>query len=275
MSVVVPTRNRAAYLAVALQSLQSQDIDEPYELIVVDDASTDSTPDAARRAGASLIRQPEPRGPNAARNAGIAAAQGALVAIVDDDVLAPPGWLRAMRDGGRRHPQAGVFGGPIRARFEGDAPRSCGREEPPITTLDLGPVDRDAQAVWSANIALRRETWQQVGPFPEDAPIGGDEEVWLLAVRRSGRTIVYLADAWLEHRRAGADARLGSLVRSHYARGRNLRAWDVRRGEAPALGRELRVLAGCAWHAAWRRCPQGLIMGAHSLGRTREALRPR
>jgi glycosyltransferase involved in cell wall biosynthesis len=275
VSVVVPTRNRAAYLEVALRSIRSQDIDEPYELIVVDDASTDATPEVAERADATFIRQPEPSGPNAARNAGIAAAHGALVAMVDDDVLAPPGWLRAMRDGSRRHLEADVFGGPIRARFEGATPRSCGREQPPITTLDLGPADRNAEAVWSANIAFRRETWQEVGPFPEAAPIGGDEEEWLHAVRRSGRTIMYLADAWLEHRREGADARLGSLVRSHYARGRNLRAWDARRGEAPSLSRELRVLTGCAWHAAWRRCPQGLIMGAHSLGRTREALRPR
>jgi len=194
---------------------------------------------------------------------------------VDDDVVAPQGWLSAMLDGSRRHPEAEVFGGPIRARFEGRAPRSCGREDPPITTLDLGPADREAQAVWSANIALRRETWQRVGPFPEAAPIGGDEEEWLVGVRRAGGRVVYLADAWLEHRRAGADARLRSLVRSHYERGRNLRAWDVRRGEAPALGRELRVLAGCVWHAAIRRCPQGLIMGAHSLGRTREAVLPR
>lgn len=275
MSVVVPTRNRAAYLAVALESVRSQDIEEPYELIVVDDASTDSTADVARQASATLIEQPDPRGPNAARNAGIAAARGALVVMVDDDVLAPSGWLRAMRDGSRRHPEADVFGGPIRARFEGDAPRSCGREEPPITTLDLGTSDREADAVWSANIALRRETWEQVGPFPEAAPIGGDEEEWLLAVRRSGRKIVYLADAWIDHRRVGPDARLRSLVRSHYARGRNLRSWDVRRGEAPPFGRELRVLAGCVWHTAWRRCPQGVIMGAHSLGRAREALLPR
>jgi glycosyltransferase involved in cell wall biosynthesis len=275
VSVVVPTRNRAAYLEIALQSVRSQDIDEPYELIVVDDASTDSTPAVAEHAGAALIRQSEPSGPNAARNAGIAAARGPLVVMVDDDVLAPEGWLRAMLDGSRRHPEADVFGGPIRARFEGPAPRSCGREEPPITTLDLGPADRETDAVWSANIALRRETWRAVGPFPEAAPIGGDEEEWLHAVLRAGRTIVYLADAWLDHRRVDEDARLGSLMRGHYARGRNLRAWDARRGEAPALGRELRVLAGCAWHTAWRRCPQGLIMGAHSLGRTREALLPR
>ena len=275
MSVVVPTRNRAAYLDVALRTLRSQDIDEPYELIVVDDASTDETPATAEHLGARVIRQRERRGPNAARNAGIAATRAELIVLVDDDVAAPPGWLRALREGSARYPDADVFGGPIRARFDGHAPRSCGREAPPITTLDLGAADREVDAVWSANMALRRTTWERVGPFPEDAAVGGDEEEWLVAVRRGGGRIMYLAEALLEHRRAGADARLASLARAAYKRGRSVRAWDERRGEPPSLSRELRVLGGCAWHAGARACPQGLIMGAHSLGRTVEALRPR
>jgi hypothetical protein len=41
------------------------------------------------------------------------------------------------------------------------------------------------------------------------------------------------------------------------------------------MGRELRVLAGCGWHALRRGCPQGLIMGAHAAGRVAEALRRR
>ena len=275
MSVVVPTRNRAAYLEVALASILSQELDEPFEVIVVDDASTDETATTAERLGARVIRQPDRRGPNAARNAGIAATRAELIVLVDDDVAAPPGWLRALREGSLGHPDADVFGGPIRARFDGPAPRSCGREAPPITTLDLGSADRDVDAVWSANMALRRATWEHVGPFPEEAAVGGDEEEWLVAVRSRGGRIVYLAQAMIEHRRAGADARLASLARAAYSRGRSVRAWDERRGEPPSLGRELRVLGGCAWHAAARACPQGLIMGAHSLGRTVEALRPR
>jgi glycosyltransferase involved in cell wall biosynthesis len=275
VSVVVPTRNRAAYLEVALASIRSQDLDEPYEVIVVDDGSTDATAAVAARAGASLIRHDDPRGPNAGRNAGIAAARAGLVALVDDDVAAPAGWLRALVEGARRHPDAAVFGGPIRARFDGPAPRGCGREDPPITTLDLGREDREADAVWSANMLLRRSAWDDAGPFPEAAAVGGDEEEWLAEVRRRGGRIVYLAGAGLEHRRAGDDARLRALARGAYARGRNVRAWDARRGEPPTLARELRVLAGCGWHAARRRCPQGLIAGAHSLGRTVEALRPR
>ena len=275
MSVVVPTSNRAAYLEVALESIRAQDLEAPCEVIVVDDASTDSTPEVAAGFGARVIRHEEPRGPNAARNTGLREARAELVVLVDDDVAAPPGWLRAVVDGAARHPEGDVFGGPISARFDGPAPRSCGREAAPITTLDLGASDREAELVWSANMAIRRAVWHRVGDFPEAAPVGGDEEEWLVAVRRAGGRVIYLADAGLVHRRAGDDARLRSLARAAYGRGRNLRAWDVRRGEAPALRRELRVLAGCGWHALRRACPQGLIAGAHSLGRTREALRPR
>jgi hypothetical protein len=54
-----------------------------------------------------------------------------------------------------------------------------------------------------------------------------------------------------------------------------MRAYDTRRGRAPGLGAELRVLAGCGWHTVRRACPQGIVMGAHSLGRTVEAVRRR
>jgi hypothetical protein len=103
----------------------------------------------------------------------------------------------------------------------------------------------------------------------------GDEEEWLMRLRGAGGTVMYLADAWLEHRRVGDDSRLRSLSRAAYARGRGARASDRLHGRAPSLGRELRVLAGCGWHTVRRACPQGLIMGAHSAGRVRETLTAR
>ena len=273
--MVVPTSNRASYLEVTLASLAAQDFDGPWTTIVVDDASTDATAAVIERFGVESIRQPRPLGPNPARNAAFAASGSELVALVDDDVHVPPGWLRAMVAGAERHPGADVLGGPIRARFEGPAPRACGREEPPITVLDLGPDDREAELVWSANLTFRRRAFDLAGPFPADIPPGGDEEEWLHRLHRAGGSVVYVADAWLEHRRAGDDARLRSLMRSAYFRGRNVRSYDARRGAAPPLARELRVLAGCGWHTARRGCPQGLIMGAHTWGRLREALSPR
>ena len=275
VSVVVPTKDRPDYLEVTLLSLRDQDLDEPYELIVVDDGDDPGTRAAAHAAGARLMRPRGGHGPNTARNTGIAEASAGLVALVDDDVHAPRGWLRALVEGAERHPDADAFGGPIHARFEGPAPRSCGREDPPITSLDLGPDDREAELVWSANMLLRRSAWERVGPLDERFSTGGDEEEWLRRLRAAGGRVVYVAGAALDHRRAGNDARLRSLMRSAYRRGRNMRAYDGMRGVAPPLGRELRVLAGCGWHTARRGCPQGLIAGAHSAGRLVEAVRGR
>jgi GT2 family glycosyltransferase len=274
--VVVPTSNRAAYLDVALTSLAEQDMDSgAYEVIVIDDGSSDRTRAVIDAAGVRSIARDTPQGPNAARNTGVREAAADLIAMVDDDVWAPPSWLRALVDGAKRHPDAGAFGGPIRARLEGPAPRSCGRELPPITSLDLGSQDGPAELVWSANMAIRRRAFDSVGPFDERFPTGGDEEDWLRRLRAAGGEVVYLADAGLDHRRAGDDARLRSLMRSAYRRGRNMRAYDRMRGVDPRVGRELRVLAGCGWHTVRRACPQGLVMGAHSAGRLAEAVRPR
>src|SRR4051794_21717176 len=112
VSVVVPTRGRADYLRVALASLAEQDLDGQYETIVVDDASDDATPEVAERAGARYLRQERRRSLNAARNTGIAAAEADLIVLVDDDVEAPPSWLRALVEGAAGHPEAEAFGGP-------------------------------------------------------------------------------------------------------------------------------------------------------------------
>lgn len=276
LTVVVPTRGRAAYLEVTLDSLCRQRSRATHELLVVDDGATDATPEVAARFDVRLIRHDERRSLNAARNTGLREARADLIAFVDDDVLAPPGWVDALVEGAARHPEADAFGGPIRARFEGHAPRGCGREDPPITTLDLGTDDVEAPMVWGANFAVRRAAVERIGEFDESLDRAhGDEEDWLLRLRAAGGRIVYLADAGLDHRRSAGDSGLRPLARAAYHRGRGARSSDLRRGQAPGLGRELRVLAGCGWHTVRRACPQGLIMGAHSAGRVVEALRPR
>jgi glycosyltransferase involved in cell wall biosynthesis len=275
VSVVVPTRNRAGYLEVALASLRDQDLSAASEVIVVDDGSTDTTADVAHAAGARLVRVPPPGGLNAARNLGAREARAPLVAFVDDDVWAPPTWLRALVEGAARHPEADAFGGPIRARIEGPAPRACGREKPPITTLDLGPEDAEATMVWGSNFAIRREALDRYGAFDETLGGHGDEEEWLMGLRAAGGHIVYLAAAALDHRRTGKDSRLRNLALAAYHRGRAARRTDARRGVAPSAARELRNVAGAGWHTLRRACPQGIVMGAHSAGRLAEAVRQR
>jgi glycosyltransferase involved in cell wall biosynthesis len=272
VSVVVPTHDRAGYLDVTLASLADQDFSEPYEVIVVDDGSRDSTQDVIRRHGARVVVHDPARGPNAARNEGARIAEADLIALIDDDVFAPRDWLRELVDGARRHPDAHAYGGPIRARLEGPAPRSCGREAPPITTLDLGAGDVETTLVWSANMLLRRSALELAGEFDESLPTGGDEEEWLRRLTERGGKVVYIAGASIDHRRVGDDARLRSLMRSAYHRGYNLRGFDETHHKAPPVAHELRVLAGCGWHTVRRGCPQGLIMGAHSAGRLKRAL---
>lgn len=274
-SIVIPTRARAGYLEVALASLVPQARALGAEIVVVSDGGDPPTAAAADRHGVRLVCAPQPKGINAARNRGVAAARSELVVFVDDDIEAPSGWLGAILTGASAAPDADVFGGPIRARLEGGGPRACGREPAPITTLDLGGEDRDAALVWGANMAVRRRALDTLGPFDETLAGCGDEEDWLRRYAARGGRVRYLAAAGVEHRRTAADATLRALARGAYQRGRAARRYDVHKGTAPPASGELRVLAGCAWHAVRRRCVNGLVLGAQTAGRLREALASR
>jgi GT2 family glycosyltransferase len=271
-SILIPTRGRPAYLDVTLGSVMGQAASAGADVLVIDDGTDTQTAAVAARHGAPVLATGAARGANAARNAGVAATTGDPVVFLDDDVRAPDGWLTALLLGVDSDPGAEVFGGPIRAAIE-PAPHSCGREGPPITHLDLGPADRDAEFVWSANMAIRRAALDRIGPFDETIHGRGEEEDWERRYAAAGgRRVRYLAAAAVLHRRVGADARLSSLSRAQFALGRTARRWDLRRGSAPPLGRELLTLLGCLVHIVRFRCPNMVPGAAHATGRLREAL---
>jgi GT2 family glycosyltransferase len=270
-SIVVPTRMRADYLKVALASIAPQATDAGAELIVVDDAGpSEPVRELAERFGARYEPHPRPLGLNVARNTGVERSTGDLAVFVDDDVEVRDGWLAALLDAARDHPDVEVFTGPILPRLEGSPPRSCGREGPPITALDLGPEDTPARYAWGANMAIRRHALERVGPFDVSLEYGGDEQEWQ---ERLGSGAMYVAAAALDHRRKPEDTRLRPLCRAAYVRGRGARRFDAWRGRAPSLHRELQTLAGCLGHVLRRRCPAGLTMVAHSAGRVWECIR--
>jgi glycosyltransferase involved in cell wall biosynthesis len=269
-SIVIPTRDRPEYLEVTLASVMPQARAADAEVLVVDDGDDALTARVTERHGARLLRAPA-SGANAARNAGIGAAVGDPIVLIDDDVRAPPGWLAAMLLGAAQTPERDVFGGPIRARLEGGL-RSCGRESAPITALDVGSEDRDVELVWSANMAIRRRAWDLVGPFDETIVGRGEEEDWQWRYAARGGRVRYLAAAGLDHRRSRADSTVGRLSDASYRLGRSARRYDVRRERAPSLGGELRTLAGCIWHIGRRRCLNGVVLAAHSAGRVHEAV---
>ncbi len=272
-AVVIPTQRRAPYLEVALASIAPQARAAGAEVVVVDDGPDEATRAATERHGARYLRHDAPRGLNAARNTALEATDAPLVCFVDDDVAVRPGWLDALLGAAAACPEeVAVLTGPIHVRFEGHRLRTCGREGPPITALDLGPADRDCDHAWGANMAVRRSAIERAGTFDETRELYGDEQEWQARVKAAGGRIRYVAGAALDHRRAGDDARLRSLCRAAYRRGLASRRFDVFKGTAPSLAGELRVLAGCVVHGPRRACMNGPVLAAHSLGRLRAAL---
>lgn len=267
-SIIVPTRSRPGYLDVALASIAPQARAAGAEIVVVDDGPDDETRAVALRHRARYVAHDASRGLNAARNSGIDHAQSDLLVFVDDDVEVRPGWLAAIAAAdAAADADVGVLTGPIHARFEDHQFRSCGREGPPITTQDHGPDDSDVTYAWGANMTVRRSAIARAGRFDESRELYGDEQEWQGRLLAAGGRIRYVAAAALDHRRAGADARLRELARAAYRRGAASRRFDVFKGRAPSARRELLTLAGCAAHTVRFACPNGIVLAAHSLGR--------
>jgi glycosyltransferase involved in cell wall biosynthesis len=104
VSVVVATHDRAHMLPRLVSAIETQEGVGPVELVIVDDASTDSTWGVLHRLAASApipltpVRLERNSGPASARNAGWRAARGRLIVFTDDDCIPQPGWLRALVD---------------------------------------------------------------------------------------------------------------------------------------------------------------------------------
>ena len=145
-----------------------------------------------------------------------------------------------------------------------------------MTTLDLGPDDRDAEFVWGANLTLRRQAPGADRALRRPASTS-------TATRRTGSgACTPPAGASATSPRpastTGARARTrasAALSRAAYDRGRNSRRYDARKGVAPPLAAELRTLAGCLWHIVRRRCGNGIVLTALTLGRLRGGARAR
>ncbi|MDO9353745.1 MAG: glycosyltransferase [Solirubrobacteraceae bacterium] len=274
--IAIPTLGRPGQLDTTLASIAPQAKARAVEILVVDDGPSPETREAAERHGAGYLDAGMPGGPNAARNRAFEATDAPLVILLDDDIRAWPHWLDELLAAHEREPaDVAVLAGQIKPvldpRF---APRSCGRHGAPITELQLGDQDKDVIHGWSANMGVRRDWWMKAGPFDEAHAIGGDEEEWVDRATAAGGRTRYIAHAGVDHERVGEDASLRKLMRAQRYRGRNLRLFDTQQGRAPGLVTELKVLLACVAHVIIRRCPMGLTLVAHSLGRVQQTIAP-
>src|SRR6516162_2547473 len=124
VSVIIATRNRAALLGRALDSVFSQwglGVEFDLDVIVVDDASTDSTATVvAEYPQVRYLRLSTQRGVSAARNAGIEASRGTFVCFLDDDDVWLPGRLRLQLPVLERHPEAGAVYSQVLNTYSGE-----------------------------------------------------------------------------------------------------------------------------------------------------------
>jgi glucosyl-dolichyl phosphate glucuronosyltransferase len=274
VSVVVPTRNRAEYLEVCLRSLLAQDYPtDRYEVLVVDDGSTDATPEVVASAMARAAppelrqwRQPH-RGVNAARDTAITNARGQLICLIDDDEQTPSSWLSAVVDGAERFPEAACLGGPMRLLFEGRPPRICGREPLGESELDYGDATCEVKYVWGGNMAVPRWAFERFGLLDDTLLLGGTETEWLQRLHAEGLRARYLPEAWLWHRRVPADLRLHRLVTRHFRRGWGQAINGSRIGRPYEAIRVIRGLRRGLVHAIGARCTTGLLSAALHAGR--------
>jgi glycosyltransferase involved in cell wall biosynthesis len=203
VSVVVPTHNRAALLAKTIDSLLGQCAEGiRYEIIVVDNNSKDNTREIAE---AFCRRTPavrylfEPRqGVSHTRNTGLAAARAPVIAFIDDDVEAEPGWLAAMVRALAEHPEADCLGGRIKARWHQPPPRWLTHRHWGALALQgsKGPyVDASnaSPCLMTANFVCRRAALEQVGGFSPAFMRDEDRELQL-RLWAAGKRGLYVDD---------------------------------------------------------------------------------
>jgi glycosyltransferase involved in cell wall biosynthesis len=198
-SVVIPCRNARRTVADAVASAFAQ-TEPPAEVLVIDDASEDDSGDVAERAGAAVVRSGRRRNAGGARNVGIEAATGDVIAFLDADAVAPPDWLERTRRDFERDPEV-----------VGVGPRIVDRRGLRWGELDLflnhsewigsGPARR-RKNIPTMGIVYRRDA---IGPirFPETNL--GEDTSFALAVLERGGALWQDPEIVVEHRHERLD----------------------------------------------------------------------
>jgi glycosyltransferase involved in cell wall biosynthesis len=181
ISFIVPAHNEQAQLGRTLRAIHSaaHPVGQPYEVIVVDDASADATSEIARQNNARVVSVNN-RQIAATRNSGARAALGERLLFVDADTIISPGVLASAL----RSMDKGAVGGGAPARFEADAPLYAR-----LLLLSFGLAMRIAGISGGAFMFCKREVFRAVGGFDERL-FGAEDAAMSWALKREGRFVV-------------------------------------------------------------------------------------
>jgi GT2 family glycosyltransferase len=213
VSVIVCSHNGAATITSCLAGIE--DLDYPnFETIVVDDGSTDGTGAVAAEFDVRLV-ETENQGLSAARNTGIAAADGDVVAFLDDDCVPDRHWLRYLVVALVEQQHVGVGGPNIPPNGSGTLPQAiaCGPGGP----MHVLVSDTVAEHIPGCNMAFWKEALRSVGGFDPRFRIAGDDVDVCWRLQQRGWTLGFSAGAMVWHRRRGT---VGSYLRQQREYGR-------------------------------------------------------
>jgi len=210
--------NRLHLLRACLQSLKPQQVNQPFEVVVVDNGSDDGSPEMVVSEWqqnpllpVKLIRNKDNRGFCAANNQGFAASDSEFVALLNNDAEAEPGWLEALASAFTNRPDVGmaaskilVHEDPRRIDKVGHLIYPDGQNRGRGTgELDRGQYDRIEEVLWPDGCAAmyRRAMLDEIGGFDEDLFAYGDDAELGLRARIAGWKCLYIPRAVVRHHR--------------------------------------------------------------------------
>ena len=203
ISVVVCSYNGAQTIRDCFEGLLRLDYPS-FEVIVVDDGSTDETSAIAREYGFQLIRT-ENRGLASARNTGLAAARGEIVAYIDDDAYPDPHWLTYLAAAFMRTDHVGV-GGP-NLPPPGDGPIADCVANAPGGPNHVLLSDQEAEHIPGCNMAFRRSALSAVGGCDPQFRAAGDDVDLCWRLQQRGGTLGFSPAAMVWHHRRNSIVR--------------------------------------------------------------------
>ena len=177
VSIIIPVRNRPEEITGCLQSLSRLDYPaEKMDVIVVDDASADKTPDVVSRFPVHLVTLEEHRQASYCRNLAAQRAQGDILAFLDSDCTAGPLWLRELVPA-FRDPSIGAVGGVVDSYFN---EKGLDRYEQVKSSLNMGSWPKSSREdnyffyTPTCNLLVRKGPFFEVGGFRDDMVVGED-----------------------------------------------------------------------------------------------------
>ena len=200
ISVVVCTYNGSRTLRECLDGLKRVEYPD-FEVLVVDDGSTDTAGAIARESGFRVISEGH-RGLSGARNLGLHAATGEIVAYIDDDAYPDPHWLSYLATSFRLSDHAGI-GGP-NLPPPGDGPIAAAISRAPGNPVHILLSDQEAEHIPGCNMAFRRERLLAIGGFDERFHRAGDDVDICWRLQDRGWTLGFAPAAVVWHHRRGS-----------------------------------------------------------------------